>query len=131
MDEALWGYLLVLGIGTVLIVIIGKVLIHSGAVMLTDAESDRASAGSVSTLVGVLFYLVALGLLALVATVPVPADSGLQAVVTKLGIVLLVLGGLTALTIGAFSAIRGRRAEQRLVEASARAQAEWHHPAGR
>ena len=129
MDEALWGYLLVLGIGTVLIVN-REGPDHSGAVMLTDAESDRASAGR-STLVGVLFYLVALGLLALVASVPVPADSGLQAVVTKLGIVLLVLGGLTALTIRAFSAIRGRRAEQRLVEASARAQAEWHHPAGR
>ncbi len=129
MDGTVGAYLLVLAVGTVLIVIIGQILIRSGAAMLADAEPDRTGAGSVSTLVGVLFYLVALGVLTLVATVEVPADSGLQAVVTKLGIVLLVLGGLTALTIGAFSAIRGRRAEQRLLEASARAETERHGPA--
>lgn len=129
MDSALGGYLLVLAVGTVLTVIIGQILIRSGAAMLADNEHDRSGAASVSTLVGVLFYLVALGVLALVATVQVPAEPGLQAVVTKLGIVLLVLGGLTALTIGVFSAIRGRRAEQRLVEAAARASAERHRPA--
>jgi hypothetical protein len=54
-------------------------------------------------MVTVGFYLVALGLLALISTVTVPVNGLVQMLVTKFGVVLLILGvlyGLTLLVLG-------------------------------
>jgi len=66
-----------------------------------------------SRLVTVGFLLVALGVLALISTVDVPVDGMVQLMVTKLGVVLLILGAAYGLTLMVLNRIRdaARRAE--------------------
>jgi uncharacterized membrane protein YdfJ with MMPL/SSD domain len=102
MDTALASYLTVLIAGTALTLAVGVILRRNGQALLEEVYPAPRAAG-LSRLVAVGFYLVALGVLALISTVSVPVDGLLQTVVTKLGVVLLILGaayGLTLLTLG-------------------------------
>lgn len=108
-------YLLIVGIGLVLTLVVGQILMRSGRGFLTDVFADEEVARSTTRLLGVLFHLVALGFLALISTFdPVPVEGVAQMVVTKLGVILLVLGALHGGTLLLLSRIRTRRREQGL-----------------
>lgn len=108
-------YLMIVGIGAVLTVIVGIVLIFSGRRFLEDVFADEGVARSATWLLGVLFYLVALGFLALISTFdPIQVDGVPQMVVTKLGGTLLVLGILHGATLFLLARIRSRTREQEL-----------------
>lgn len=85
-------YVLVLILGIVLTVAVGQILIRTGQAFLDEVFNDPNTARSVNRLLAVLFHLVVLGVLALISTIEVPVEGVLQTVVTKLGVVLLVLG---------------------------------------
>ncbi|MDQ2710598.1 MAG: hypothetical protein M3Z25_24560 [Actinomycetota bacterium] len=112
MELTLLSYLLVLLLGTGLTVTVGTVLRRSGRAVLGETYPEPR-ATDVARLVTVGFYLFALGVLALISTMDVPVDGVVQTVVTKLGVVLLVLGGAYALTLVVLGRLRGarRRAE--------------------
>ena len=112
MSDGLGGYVvvLVLGIGSALLV--GQVLLRTGQAILEEAFEQRV-ANSVNRLLSVLFHLGALGVLALISTIDVPVSGAVQTVVTKLGIILLVLGLAHGLLILMLTRLRNRSRERR------------------
>ncbi|MGQ0773384.1 MAG: hypothetical protein ACT4NY_03035 [Pseudonocardiales bacterium] len=134
MDDDLGIYVtvLLLGIGAVLLV--GQVLFRTGQAVLEEAFRDQRVARSVNGLLAVLFHLGAFGVLAVISTVDVPVTGAMQTVVTKFGIVLLVLGAAHGLLILMLTRIRTRNRGQAEREMSfqldaARRQAATNPPA--
>lgn len=115
MELTLLSYLLVLMLGTGLTVVVGAVLRHSGRAVLGEVYPE-SRADDLTQLVTVGFHLVALGVLALISTVDVPVEGLVQTVVTKLGVVLLVLGGAYATTLVVLGRLRNARRAARLDE---------------
>jgi hypothetical protein len=115
MNDGLGTYVvvLVLGIGSALLV--GQVLLRTGQAILEEAFEQRV-ANSVNRLLCVLFHLGALGVLALISTVDVPVTGAVQTVVTKFGIVLLLLGLAHGLLILMLTRLRNRSREQRVLD---------------
>ena len=112
-DTASYTILLIMGI--VLTLIVGAILLRSGQSLL-DGEYPPARAASLVRLVTVGYVLVALGVLAVISTIPLPIDGALQLMVTKLGVILLVLGGAYALTLRVFGRLRDAQREEELEE---------------
>jgi hypothetical protein len=112
MDTALASYLVLLLAGTGLTVVVGAILRRSGQAILEEVYPAPRAAGLVR-LVTVGFYLAALGVLAVISTIDVPVAGVAQAMVTKLGVVLLILAGVYGLTLMGLGRIRdnGRAAE--------------------
>lgn len=114
--QGLGSYFAVLAIAVVLTLVVGQILLRTGRGYLADVYDDERTASSASTLVVVLFHLVVLGVLALISTVNVPVTGLVQTVVTKVGIILIVLGIAYALTLLALIRIRNRQREEEVQE---------------
>jgi hypothetical protein len=112
MDNSTETYLTLVVLGVVLIILVGQLMIRAGQVYLQEVFPDKRVANSVSRLLAVLFYLFALGLLGIISTIDGPVDGDVQEVVTKLGVVMLVLGIVYAVTMVVLARIRGRRREE-------------------
>lgn len=112
MNTALVSYLAVLLSGTALTLLVGVILRRNGQALLEEVYPESRAAG-LTRLVAVGFHLVALGVLALISTISVPVDGAVQTAVTKLGVVLLVLGAAYGFTLLALGRIRDahRRAQ--------------------
>ncbi|WP_329059431.1 hypothetical protein [Amycolatopsis sp. NBC_01480] len=108
------AYLSFLAIGIVLVLIDGQVIYRSGRGYLESSYGDAGAGASMTRLVTVLFHLVALGLLALLSTIPL-GDSDLPGVVGRLGALLLVLAIIHAITLGVLSRIRGEQVGEAVV----------------
>jgi hypothetical protein len=96
-DLRLVEYVTYLGIAVGLTLFVGRVLYRSGGPFLVDALRDRTLADSVNRLLIVGFSLIGLGggaLLLSVDTGLASAADVVKAVVTRTGLLLLVLGGL-------------------------------------
>ncbi len=106
----------VLLIGLVLTLIVGQILIRAGQEFLQEVFNSRGTARSVSRLLAVLFHLVVLGILFLISTTAVPTDGAFETVITKIGLVLLVLGAAHGGTMLALARIRSKRQEQVLAD---------------
>ncbi|HET8642650.1 MAG TPA: hypothetical protein VFM37_11975 [Pseudonocardiaceae bacterium] len=109
------AYLAFLILGTGLTLLVGQLLIRSGRPYLEEVFGDSKVAGSVTRLLAVLFHLFVLGVLLLISTVDVPVEGALQAVITKLGVVLLILGVAQGGTMLVLSKLRERRLAQELM----------------
>ncbi len=107
-------YVTVLGI--VITLIVGQILIRAGQEFLEEVFTDRGTARSVNRLLAVLFHLVVLGILSLISTISVPTEGAFETVITKIGIVLLVLGAAHGGTILVLARIRSKRQEQALTD---------------
>jgi hypothetical protein len=109
------SYLTFLLFGVVLIALDGQLIYRSGRTYLAEVYDPRA-ARSVNRLIGVLFYLVVLGLFALVSTIDVRMDNPAEGFVVKLGIVLLLIAAAHGSTMIVLSRIRHRQREEGLAE---------------
>lgn len=98
-----------------LTLLVGQLLIRSGRPFLEEVFDDKKVAASVTRLLAVLFHLLVLGVLALISTIDVPVEGAVQAVVTKLGVVLLILGVAQAGTMMVLAKLRERRLAQDLM----------------
>lgn len=112
MDGDVGGYVLVLALGTVITLLVVQILIRAGEGFLDDVFDEDKPARSLSQLLSVLFLLVALGLVALVSTKDVDARNLAEAVIIKIGMVLLIEGAILAVTLGVMARIRGQRRAQ-------------------
>lgn len=112
MDYSTDTYLVFVVLGVVLVGAVGQLLIRAGQVYLEEVFPDPRVASSVSKLLAVMFYLFALGVLGIISTMDVPTEGAAQTVVTKLGVVMLVLGIVFGATMLVFSRIRARRREE-------------------
>jgi hypothetical protein len=105
MNGELVTYLVLLTIGTSLTLLIGVILRRSGQALLEEVYSQPRAVGTIR-LVAVGFHLFTLGVLALISTMPVQVQGQVQTLVTKLGVVLLVLAGSYALALRVLGGIR-------------------------
>jgi hypothetical protein len=128
MDLRLVEYLFYLSASVVLTVWVGRTLHRNGRRFLIDVMEDEALADSVNRLLLVGFYLVNLGVAALLVNtaggVGSPADV-VQTLATQIGVVLLILGVMHLGNVYVLHRLRRN--------AQARAYARWYHersPAG-
>ncbi|GLZ51198.1 hypothetical protein [Actinomycetospora sp. NBRC 106378] len=108
-------YLLVVAVGTILAVVVGMVLQRSGLGFLREVFDDRDAAQSVSRLLTVAYYLVAVGFIALMSTWdPIEIAGTVQYVVTKIGSMLVFLGILHVVTLAILARIRNNNRVQQM-----------------
>ncbi|WP_433266703.1 hypothetical protein ACQPZF_41575 [Actinosynnema sp. CS-041913] len=110
------GYAVFLLLGVVLVLIDGQLIYRSGRAYMNRAYGDPEAARSMTALATVLFHLVVLGLLAIVSIVSVDTGDAVKNVVVKLGIVLLLLALVHALTMMILGRIRDRQLQQQLAD---------------
>jgi hypothetical protein len=125
MDLRLVEYVVYLGASVALTVWVGRTLHGNGRRFLVEVMEDQALADSVNHLLLVGFYLVNIGVAALLVNttgfMQTAADL-VRTVVTQLGIVLLVLGGMHFANL--FVLQRLRHSSQ------VRAYARWYYAKG-
>ncbi|WP_243790442.1 hypothetical protein [Saccharopolyspora gloriosae] len=103
-------------IGIVLVFVDGWLLRRDGTTYLAAAYPDGKVAGSVNQLVTVLFHLTALGVVALLSTVKVGGDDPFYVVITRIGMLLLVLAAAHGITIWILARLRSKQREKALQE---------------
>ncbi|HEY2195357.1 MAG TPA: hypothetical protein VGH76_24075 [Actinomycetospora sp.] len=124
-------YLLIVVIGLIVTVIVGRILMRTGLGFLRDVFGDQDVAQSITRLLGVGFHLVALGFLALISTwQPFTVQGTVQLVVTRVGGILLFLGVLHVITLIVLTRVRNN-ARARQVAASLRGGGRRPPPEGR
>lgn len=96
---------------------VAQTLFKSGRVFLVDVfAGNEALADSVNHLLVVGFYLVNLGFVSLFLKIEgdvIDARVSMEALAMKLGVVLLVLGGMHFANLGIFAKVRGQQLASR------------------
>ncbi|MGI5238207.1 hypothetical protein [Dactylosporangium sp. CA-139066] len=116
MDLKLGTYLVYLAVSIVLTVWVARTLLRNGQVFLDDAFEDGRLAHSVNHLLVVGFYLLNLGYVAVALKISgqiLDGSGAMEALAMKLGLVLLVLGGLHFFNLFVLSRFRRRRMLER------------------
>lgn len=109
------SYVAFLSLGVLLVIVDGLILYRSGLKYLGRAyQADNAR--SMMQMVIVLFFLVVLGVLALISTIDVATGLPARDLVVKLGVVLLTLGVAHGVTMGILKAVRDRRRDEQILE---------------
>ena len=112
MTPIVWTYLTYLAISIALTVWVAKTLHKNGRIFLLDTfRGNEAMADSVNHLLVVGFYLINIGYVALAlkqGQAPQDLQGVLEVLSTKVGVVLLVLGGMHFLNLFVFSKLRRR-----------------------
>lgn len=106
----IYNYVLYLAVSIALTVWVARTLHKNGRVFLTEAFADNAPlADSVNHLLVVGFYLINIGYATLAlkyGQVPGDLKELIEALSTKVGLVLVVLGFMHFLNLGAFNVFR-------------------------
>jgi hypothetical protein len=109
------SYIAFLVISALLVVVDAVVVTISGRKYLGDDDHPGRSVAA-SWLTTTLFSLIVLGLVAVISTVDLPVDGSLQKLVTKLGLVLLLLAVAHAITMAVLTRYRGEERQEHLAE---------------
>lgn len=102
-------YLAFLVVAVALTVGVGRVLYLSGEPFLEEVFQSKETAKSLNTLLTVLFHLLTLGVLAIISTLDVPVEGTVQTMVTKFGVVLVVVGIAYGVSMLVLFRVRDRR----------------------
>lgn len=89
-------YLVILAIGIIIVVAMGQLLMRKAPAYLNEVYVDLPQSRKVASLVIGLFHLVMLGVVFLVSSFGLARDAGVQEVLARVGVMLL----LTALGYG-------------------------------
>jgi hypothetical protein len=107
-----WTYLVYVAVSVALTVWVARTLHRSGRIFLVDAfRGNEALADSVNHLLVVGFYLVNIGYVTLALRYgdkPTDMQTAIELLSTKVGLVLLVLGGMHFTNMLVFSRLRRR-----------------------
>jgi hypothetical protein len=119
MNMTVTTYLTYLAVAVPLTIWVARTLSHNGRIFLVDVfDGNEAFADAVNRLLVVGFYLLNLGFVTLFLSLkdPVPDASGLfEALSVKLGVVMLVLGGVHLGNVWVFNRIRRRSQADRMI----------------
>ncbi|MCE0483614.1 MAG: hypothetical protein LV479_05185 [Methylacidiphilales bacterium] len=111
-NPTVWLYLIYLAISIVLTVWVAQTLHKNGRIFLVDCfGGNEPMADSVNHLLVVGFYLINLGYVTLALKTdlpPVDTQQVIENLSSKIGVVLLVLGGMHFLNLYIFSRMRKR-----------------------
>jgi hypothetical protein len=106
------SYVVYLAVSVMLTVWVARTLHQNGRVFLVDAFGGNAAlADSVNHLLVVGFYLINIGYVTLAlkyGTKPTDMQTAIEFFSTKIGLVLLVLGGMHFFNLATFSRMRRR-----------------------
>lgn len=111
MNASVLTYLAYLGISIALTVWVGRTLHKNGRPFLMDVFKDDTLADSVNHLLLVGFYLINFGYVTMALEMSRSVETAkvaIEALSTKIGWVLLVLGGMHFLNLYVFSRMRRR-----------------------
>ena len=104
------GYIALVIIGVLITVGVGQILFRSGEPFLEEVFQNKDTARSLNRLLSVLFHLLTLAVLAMISIVNIPSGTGVvQAVVFKIGVVLLIVGIAYGVSMLVLLRIRERR----------------------
>ena len=99
MEASTTSYVLFLIVGVLLVLIDGQLMRRSGTTYLKAVYPEVQVADSVNQLVTVLFHLVGLGIVALISTIGMDSGNPFQTLITRTGVLLLVLAVTHGVTI--------------------------------
>ena len=118
MNPTVWLYFIYLTLSIVLTIWVAQTLHKNGRIFLVDVfGGSEAMADSVNHLLLVGFYLINFGYVTLALktdTTPVDTQQVIENLSSKIGIVLLVLGGMHFLNLYVFAQLRKRAVEAQL-----------------
>ncbi len=104
------GYIALVIIGVLITVGVGQILYRSGEPFLEEVFQNKDTARSLNRLLSVLFHLLTLAVLAMISISDIPTDTGVvQAIVFKIGVVLLIVGIAYGISMLVLLRIRERR----------------------
>jgi hypothetical protein len=107
-----WSYLVYVGMSVALTIWVARTLHRNGRIFLVGAfHGDEKMADSVNHLLVVGFYLINIGYVSLALRYgarPVDLQTAIELLSTKVGLVLLVLGGMHFTNMLVFSRLRRR-----------------------
>jgi len=109
-------YLTLLAVSIGLTFAVGRLLVTAGEPFLQDVFQDRSVTRSVNLLLSVLFHLITLGVLAIVAAVDIGLGDPVQRFITRLGVVLLILGVAYGISMLVLIRVRERRRAAQISE---------------
>ncbi len=110
------GYVAFLVVGVALILIDGQLIARSGRGYLQQKANESGAGRSMIKMVSALFYLVMLGLLALISLIEVNTGLPVRDLVVQLGVFLLVLAVVHGLTIAILLRMKDRRLQEQMSE---------------
>ena len=117
MGEIVWTYGIYLALSIGLTVWVARTLFQNGRIFLVDVfGGNEALADSVNHLLVVGFYLINLGYVSLALKIGTPVEDArdsIEALASKVGLVLLVLGGMHFFNLLLFSKIRASALKSR------------------
>jgi hypothetical protein len=102
-------YVTLLVVSVALTFLVGRLLVTAGEPFLQDVFQDKPVTRSVNLLLSVLFHLITLGVLAIISGIDLGPADPLQRFVTRLGVVLLILGVAYGISMLVLIRIRERR----------------------
>lgn len=106
-------YLVYLAISVTLTIWVAQTLFRNGRVFLVEVfHGDNTLADSVNRLLVVGFYLINLGYMSLMLKIGTPilgAQDSIEALSTKVGMVLLILGGMHFFNLAVFNKLRNTK----------------------
>ncbi len=115
MTLIVWTHLIYLAVSIALTVWVARTLHRNGRIFLVDCfHGNENLADSVNHLLVVGFYLINVGFVSLALKYGVTAENAqqsLESLSTKLGLVLLVLGGMHFFNLAVFTKMRKRGLE--------------------
>jgi hypothetical protein len=109
-------YIILLIVSVGLTFLVGRLLITAGEPFLQEVFQDTAVTRSVNLLLSVLFHLITLGVLAIISGIDLWPAEPLERWVTRLGVVLLVLGIAYGVSMLVLIRIRERRRQDEISE---------------
>lgn len=109
-------YISLLVVSVALTFLVGRLLITAGEPFLQEVFQDTKVTRSVNLLLSVLFHLITLGVLAIISGIDLGPAEPLQRWVTRLGVVLLVLGVAYGISMLVLIRIRERRKQDEISE---------------
>ena len=114
MPSSTISYVLFLIVGVLLVFLDGQLMRRSGTTYLQAVYPEVRVADSLNQLITVLFHLVGLGFVALVPAFGMDAGSAFQTLITRSGVLLLVLAALHGVTLWTLARLRARQRERQL-----------------
>lgn len=112
------GYIVLVVVGILITVGVGQILYRSGEPFLEEVFQNKDTARSLNRLLVLLFHLLTLGVLAMISIVDTPSGtSPLQAIVFKIGVVLLIVGIAYGVSMLVLIRVRERRRQAALSDA--------------
>ncbi|KAA1017531.1 hypothetical protein FVA95_24610 [Pseudonocardia sp. EV170527-09] len=129
--EETGGYLALVVVGVAITVGVGQILLRTGQPFLEDVFQSKETSHSINRLLVVLFHLLTLGVLGMISVIDIDSITGVQQIVFKIGVVLLVVGIAYGISMLVLLRIRERRRQQKVSADIDRSIAEQRRGVGR